>query len=148
MYHQYNKAVSHTTKQYAEINENELHWSENFEFRYTGINWMSQVKQRLPLKLIANMNMAIIYNNYKYYIEESIFLKIKCFLKEIVVISTLLVYLKPFRWVEEGDSSMGAESCQSRRTGHSWRKSFIGKTACSGRSYWIDKDLWGKNGNH
>lgn len=38
MYHQYNKAVSHTTKQYAEINENELHWSENFEFRYTGIN--------------------------------------------------------------------------------------------------------------
>lgn len=148
MYHQYNKAVSHTTKQYAEINENELHWSENFEFRYTGINWMSQVKQRLPLKLIANMNMAIIYNNYKYYIEESIFLKIKCFLKEIVVISTLLVYLKPFRWVEEGDSSMVAESCQSRRTGHSWRKSFIGKTACSGRSHWTDKDLWGKNGNH
>ena len=104
MYHQYHKAISHTTKQYAEINENELHWSENFEFRYTGINWMSQVKRRLPLKLIVSMNMAIIYNNYKYCIEESIFLKIKCFSKKIAAISTLLVKFYLFRWIEKRTS--------------------------------------------
>jgi hypothetical protein len=61
------------------------------------------------------MNMAIIYNNCKYCIEESIFSKIRCFSKEIAAIFTLLVCDNSFRWREERAAQVVAKSSQSLR---------------------------------